>query len=315
VARLDRWDRRRLNAAFTARARALDARLILVNQGMTIEPGTIAALRAEGRRAVNWFSDFPAEFGRGLEVATAYDAFHVASSWAATRHREHGHRNVAWLPFGCDAEAHRPLDRDEEPDSTALGRVVLVGSHYPERQILLRHLAGLPIDVYGPGWDRAAGDPHVAPMLRGGALRPAAWRRLYASAAAVLNIHYGAFGPDAVSGNLASTRVFEIFGCGALQIANRQGDLVSLFRDGEEFLGFSGGEELRARVEGALANPQAARRIAAAGRRAVLAGHTYLDRARLLADGGRFALPVAPLREAGAPHESAAPRAASGGGR
>ncbi len=310
---LHRWDRRRLNAAFAARARAIDARLIIVNQGMTIEPATIAALRAEGRRAVNWFSDHPAEFEPGLEVASSYDAFHLASSWAAGRHRERGHLNASWLPFGCDDERHRPLDPGEPPLLASLGRVVLVGTHYPERQILLRHLAGLPVDVYGPGWERAAGDPHVGPMVRGGSLPPSFWRRLYGSAAAVLNIHYGAFGPDAVSGHLASTRVFEILGCGALQIANRQGDLVRLFRDGEEFLGFSSGDELRAQVERALADPVSARRIAAAGRAAVLEGHTYLDRARLLVEGGRFALPARPDPIAAARDDR--PRTAAGGAR
>ena len=309
---LDRWDRRRLNAAFAARVRAIDARLILVNQGMTIEPRTIERLRAEGRRTVNWFSDFPAEFERGLEAAPAYDAFHVASSWAAARHRERGHLNASWLPFACDDERHRPIDPDDTPRLTAASRVVLVGTHYPERQILLRHLAGLPVEVYGPGWERAQGDPHVEPMIRGGALRPAQWRRLYGSAAAVLNIHYGAFGPDAVSGNLASTRVFEIFGCGALQIANRQADLTALFRDGEEFLGFSSGDELRAQVERALADPIEARRIAAAGRTAVRNGHTYLDRARLLVEGGRFARAARPEPHAGG--RLAAPRLMAAGG-
>jgi len=315
---LDRWDRRRLNAAFAARARAVDARLILVNQGMTIEPATIAALRAEGRRAVNWCSDHPAEFERGLEVAASFDAFHVASSWAANRHRERGHLHASWMPFGCDDERHRPLDPGEPPLRSALGRVVLVGTHYPERQILLRHLAGLPVDVYGPGWERAAGDPQIAPMIRGGSLPPSLWRRLYGSATAVLNIHYGAFGPDAVSGHLASTRVFEILGCGALQIANRQGDLVRLFREDEEFLGFSSGEELRAQVERALADPVEARRIAAAGRAAVLDGHTYLDRARLLVDGGRFALPARPTpiaAERGDRSRGAVAHHAAGGAR
>jgi spore maturation protein CgeB len=310
---LDRWDRRRLNAAFATRARAIDARLILVNQGMTIEAATIEALRAEGRRTVNWVSDHPAEFERGLEIAASYDAFHVASSWAAGQHRERGRLNASWLPFGCDDEQHRPLDPGEPPLLTSLGRVVLVGTHYPERQILLRHLAGLPVDVYGPGWERAAGDPQVAPMIRGGSLPPSFWRRLYGSAAAVLNIHYGAFGPDAASGNLASTRVFEILGCGALQIANRQGDLVRLFHDDEEFLGFSSGDELRAQVERALADPVSARRIASAGRAAVLEGHTYLDRARLLVEGGRFALPARP--DAGDAARGDRWRVAAGGGR
>jgi len=280
---LDRLDRRRLNAVLLARVRDLRPHLMLVNQGMTIEPATVQAIRDLGVRAVNWFSDYPAEFDLGVAAAPAYDAFHLGSSWAAARHRDRGHRHAAWLPFACDPATHWPPLPGEAPAPIAApGRVVLVGSYYPERQILLRHLDGLPIDVWGPGWERALGDPHVGPMIRGGALRPAAWRAIYGRAAAVLNIHYGAFGPRAASGDMANTRVFEIPACGALQIVDRQRDVMTLFREGIDLLAFTDGDELRARVEEALADPDRARTIAATGRRAVLERHTYAHRARVL---------------------------------
>ena len=298
--RLERWDRARLNSSFLDLARRVGPAQAIVNQGMTITPATIRALAAEGVRCVNWFADFPAQFEDGLLSAPAYDAFHLGSSWAAARHREVGHERAAWLPFACDPAVHAPgaaVDAEAGAASRGGGRVVFVGSHYPERQILLRHLRGLPVDVWGPGWERAVTDPHVAPMLRGGALRPVSWRALYAGAAAVLNIHYGAFGPISASGDMANTKVFEILGCGALQIVDRQRDAMLLFRDGEHLLAFSGGEELRARVEEALADPERARAVAAAGRRAVLARHTYADRARVLLGETVFATcaPTRPL--------------------
>jgi spore maturation protein CgeB len=290
VALLERLDRARLNRAFLAAARRHGATLVIVNQGMTLEPATLLRLRDAGVRVVNWFSDFPAEFDLGMRAAPAYDAFHLGSSWAVERHQAAGHRHAAWLPFACDPEMHHPAG----PQRSDQGRrIVFTGSHYPERQVLLRHLRGLPVDVYGPGWEAAHHDDHLVPMLRGGALRPEAWRRLYSEAAAVLNIHFGALGPASVSGEMANTRAFEIPACGALQIADRRRDLQALFREGEHWLGFSSGEELRAVVETALTDESLARRIAAAGRRAVLDGHTYADRARvLLGEAAPFALPV-----------------------
>jgi len=292
---LDRFDRARLNRAFVAAARHHGASLVIVNQGMNLEPGTILRLRDTGVRVVNWFSDFPAEFDLGLRAAPAYDAFHLGSSWAVERHQAAGHRHAAWLPFACDPEIHHPAGPRERRGIAANDRgrrIVFAGSHYPERQVLLRHLRGLPVDVYGPGWEAARHDDHLVPMLRGGALRPDAWRRLYSEAAAVLNIHYGALGPASVSGEMANTRAFEIPACGALQIADRRRDLQALFREGEHWLGFSSGEELRAVVETALLDESLARRVAAAGRRAVLNGHTYADRARvLLGEAEPFTLP------------------------
>jgi len=285
--RIQDLDSARLNAAFLRLSRRARPDLVVVNQGMTLEASTIERVRALGARCVNWFSDYPAQFDAGLEAAPAYDAFHLGSSYAVRRHQALGHPHASWLPFGCDPEIHRPPPEvgakgPSRSAGAAARRIVLVGSHYPERQILLRYLRGLPVDVWGPGWERAATDPHLGPMLRGGPLRPARWVEIYGNAAAALNIHYGAFGPDHVSGDMANTRVFEILACGALQIVDRQRDVLSLFREGEHLLAFSSGEELRARVEEALADPGRMRSIAAAGRRAALESHTYACRAGVL---------------------------------
>ncbi|MFQ5876158.1 MAG: glycosyltransferase [Acidobacteriota bacterium] len=309
---IDRAERTRINARLLALARSARPDIVVVNQGTVLEPRTIEAVRERGIRCVNWFSDFPAEFERGLETAPAYDAFYLGSSYAALRHAEAGHLHAHWLPFACDPEVHRPVPRPRRgrpPGSAA--PVVFVGSYYPERQVLLRFLRGLPVGVWGPGWERAAGDPDLAPMLRGGSLRPAEWVELFASARAVLNIHYGALGPRAVSGDMANTRVFEILGCGAYQIVNRQADALRLFREGQHLDGFSSGEELREAVERALADRARARRIALAGREAVLRSHTYEHRAlRLLSPA---AAGLGAMEEDVAPRARRTPLPAAGG--
>jgi spore maturation protein CgeB len=289
---LDRFDRDRLNARLLRLLRREHPDLLIVNQGMILTRRTIEQARSSGVRCVNWFSDYPAEFDEGLAAAPAYDAFFLGSSFAARRHRDAGHRHAAWLPFGCDPQAHRPEPQetglrghapfsDTSPDAPP---VVFIGSHYPERQVLLRFLSGLPVGVWGPGWERAADDPKVAPMIRGGALRPAAWRRLYARCLVALNIHYGSFGPVEVSGDLANTRVYEILACGAYQVVDRQGDVCRLFKEGEHLAAFSSGEELRARVEEALQDDGLRSVVAGRGRAEVLARHTYEHRARRLVD-------------------------------
>lgn len=292
--RLDLLERRRLNRAFVRAVRRARAELVLVIQGMLLLPATIREVRASGARCINWFCDYPAEFEEGLAAAPAYDTFFLGSSLAVARHRAAGHLHAAWLPFACDPAVHRP-DRsgDPPPPLDPRGRVVLVGSHYPERQVLLRHLTGLPVDVFGPGWERAAADPHVAPMIRGGALRPGAWRGLFSGAAAVLNIHYGACGPPIASGEMANTRLFEVAACGGAQVVDRRADVLRLFREDEEIATFSSGEELRARIETLLADPERGRRLGQAARARVCASHTYRHRARVLLGEGAFEEPAA----------------------
>jgi spore maturation protein CgeB len=295
---LARADRALLNARFRRAAKRWRADLVLVNQGMTLDADTLRAVADAGARRVNWFSDYPAEFEEGLRRAPAYDAFYLASSFAVLRHRERGLARSAWLPFGCD-----PAEPAAAPAATP-PPIVFVGSWYPERQVLLRHLRGLPVGVWGPGWERAAADPHLRAMIRGGALPRAAWRGLYAAARAAVNIHYGCLGPREVGGDLANTRVFEIAAAGTCPIVDRTGDLLRLFREGECFLGFSTGEELRARVEEVLRDEGLARGVAARARAAVLAAHTWTHRARHLLDPR--VRDHAPLAEA--------PRAAAGAG-
>ncbi len=313
---LDRLDRQRLNRKFVKLVRTERPDVVVVNQGTVIQPRSIESARDLGARCVNWFSDYPAEFERGLEMAPSYDAFYLGSSYAALHHVERGVRHAGWLPFACDPEIHRPSTASaDDRETVRVPPVVFVGSHYPERQILLRFLRGLPVGVWGPGWDRAAGDPHIAPMIRGGAVRPYQWRKLFASARVVLNIHYGAFGPPEASGDLANTRVFEILGCGACQVVNRQGDVMRLFREGEHLEAFSSGEELRAKVEMILGDGDRAARIARNGRSEVLSAHTYDHRVRVLVEArvSPFSLPEGAHREA--VETPSDPMAAGGAGR
>ena len=116
VAALERFDRSRLNARLLKTVRRLRPDLLIVNQGTVLARSTIDEARALGARCVNWFSDFPAEFETGLEVAPAYDAFFLGSSFAAARHREAGLRRSFWLPFGCDPEQHYFTLKDEHPE-------------------------------------------------------------------------------------------------------------------------------------------------------------------------------------------------------
>ena len=282
---LERFDRDQMNRRFLRTVRDIRPDLVLVNQGPALRWETIEASRRLGARCVNWYSDYPREFDEGLAVAPSYDLFLHGASHAARRHHEARQMHVAWLPFACDPEIHRP---ERGAGTGRPPRVVFVGSHYPERQVLLRHLHGLPVEIRGPGWERAASDPHVKGMIRGAAMRPPEWRRLFSEAQIVVNIHYGAFGPLEVGGDLANTRVFEIPACGALQIVDRQGDVLRLFREDEHLLAYSSGEELRECVERALGDPSLRQAVAARGREEVLARHTYEHRARCLTDP-RFA--------------------------
>jgi spore maturation protein CgeB len=89
--------------------------------------------------------------------------------------------------------------------------------------------------------------------------------------------------------------------------------VLRLFGDGEQVAAFTGGEELRARVEALLRDETARRRLAQRGRETVLAGHTYGHRAAVLIGAAPAArLTGRPMDDSASGPRPAWPRAAGG---
>jgi spore maturation protein CgeB len=80
-------------------------------------------------------------------------------------------------------------------------------------------------------------------------------------------------------------RCFEIPACGRVMLAERTDDLLRLFVEDEEACFFSSSEELVAKAEWLIENPEVANRIAAAGLRRVWESqHDVFSRAKWFAD-------------------------------
>jgi len=76
----------------------------------------------------------------------------------------------------------------------------------------------------------------------------------------------------------ASPKVYETLACGAFLLVDSQRDVLSLFEDAEHLVCFSGVDDLRYLAEYYLARPEERKIIQRAGRREVLAKHTYRHR-------------------------------------
>jgi spore maturation protein CgeB len=281
--RLERWDVDRLNRALLDRADALRPDLLLVLAGITLRPETIAAIRRRGIVAANWFADYPVHFDYTMAVAPAYDHFFVSDSMSGDRHRAAGHRNVHWLPFGCLPEWADECGEEETSTATlTTDDVVFVGSWYPEREQFLQQLSalipGCRLAIWGPGWREQAGRGALYDTIRGGALQPDDWRRLYRNVPFALNLHYG-FGGDPVAyGAMANTKVYEVLATGGFLMSDEKKDLTALFRSGREFVGFHDAADCAAKIRYYLGHPGERRAIAAQGQRETLAHHTYEHR-------------------------------------
>ncbi|MBL9001308.1 MAG: glycosyltransferase family 1 protein [Phycisphaerae bacterium] len=171
--------------------------------------------------------------------------------------REAGIANIAWIP--CYTLA--PCER--EPAAApghALCFAGQAGAYHPYRRMILDHLErrGAPLTrFYGTREEAAA---------------------LYTESTITLNV--------SLNGDL-NLRVFETMAAGGFLLTDRlstESGLPLLFTEGEHLATYDSPESLDAQIERYLADPGAARRIAAAGRTAYLRSHRpALKRAQLRA--------------------------------
>lgn len=158
--------------------------------------------------------------------------------------------------------------------------VSFIGARYPERERLLRLLAGAgePVVAYGREWSRQPWDIVRTRRWRGagvpahGDVDRAAYFGIMAGSLATLNVHGD--GHDGFS-----MRTFEAPGVGALQLVDRA-DVAQHYEVGVETLVFTNDDELLEHVSRARREPSWAQRIRDAGRRRTLAEHTLVHRMR-----------------------------------
>jgi spore maturation protein CgeB len=254
--------------------------LLLVIGGEPYTVATITQCRDLGARTVLWAADDPYQRGRELVAAPAYDRVYVFDPFYIPALKEHGVRRVDYLPMACDPEVYRPMSLNPGEIDRFGGEVCFVGTWYRNRDVLLRGIQDLPLQIWGGGWPLALVRPDhpLKTHYRGQAMgREVA--RIYCSNRIVLNILH----PQSREGQ--NMRTFEASATGSLTVTEHSAQLPHLFRPGEEIVGYRDVEDLRRQIRHYLDHPDEARSIAAAGLLRARAEHTYRHRMqRILAE-------------------------------
>lgn len=157
------------------------------------------------------------------------------------------------------------------PDPVFRHEVAFVGnSKFTFRKAVRDALAcGLQPAIYGANWER-----YVAPdLIRSSHVPNERLPVLYSSVGILLNDHW----PDMRRTGLLSNRIFDALACGTVVVSDAVDELDEVF--GSAVATFQGPEDLCGTVEALLSDPARRREMAAEGRRAVLANHTFSHRA------------------------------------
>ncbi|HET6185270.1 MAG TPA: glycosyltransferase [Acetobacteraceae bacterium] len=244
--------------------------LILLPNAFAAPLGILRAVRAAAGDApvVGWMGDGFGEESRAK--AACCDLIGYTDTGLLARHHALGFASRAcFLPHAVDPARALPPGRAARSEM-----MVFVASPTPRRAAIVRAVER-PLRLIGENWDRMAGPPHNIEPRR---IPPGEVAAIYAAHRAVLNIHHER---NAVSG--LNQRSFEPYLCGAAVVSDMQPDLPLCFVPGEEVLVWADAVELNALYARLGREPGLAARTAEAGRRRIIAEHSFAARLHTLA--------------------------------
>ena len=176
--------------------------------------------------------------------------------------------HFGYLPLACNPHYFTTQLPYEERDK----RLLFIAHATTHREAILKQLNKTSL-VVGPQWNKRNfnATPHFIRRKR--RISPASVAKYYGSHLAVINILNEAH----VINNL-SQRSFEPCAAGSIVLQEHTVDLEKCFEIGKEILSFSNREELNENFDRILADSKFAKNIAQAGKKRVLAEHTFAHR-------------------------------------
>lgn len=218
---------------------------------------------------VGWVGD---RFGGDARpLADLHDAIAYSDTGLLALHRSLGLRpTAAYLPYAANPRLDRgvPDPRQRRPD------MVFVANPTALRRKLVGRITA-PVRLYGEGWTPF---PHVAHRIEARRVTVEELAEIYRSHRAALNVR----NEINVLGGL-NQRHFDPCLAATPVVSDAQADIEQCFEPGREILVYRDADELNAVYERLRRDPAHALAIGAAGRRRVMAEHTYARRLDALA--------------------------------
>ena len=237
-----------------------------------------------GRRSALWFFDAAPHDGT-IELARLCDAMYLTSAEQREQYRAAGVATVRFLPQGLDADLDRPATRIRPEDACD---VSFIGSgQYPHRWPLLQMVGRTAeLRIWGPGWEGAPPDLHIA----GGRVVGARYAEVVAASQVSLGANAVPKQDAAVAS--ASNRMWKILGAGGAYLGPWVPGIEVFAAQGEHCRWYRDADDCVAQLRELLADPDARRAMAARGRAHALAHHSYDARPALLLADQEMPLPA-----------------------
>lgn len=251
-------------------------------------------LRIHGIVSAFWYMENWRHLPYWREIAPHYDCFfHIQPGEFEERLSAIGCRHHAFLPTGCDADLHKPVQLTEAERDEFSCDISFAGAGYHNRNRLLSGLTDYDMKIWGVNWTARELQPFVqrAEQRYG----PETFAKIVAGSKINLNLHSSTThsGVDPAA-DAINPRVFEIAACGGFQLCDPCKGLERFFDFDSELPVYRSLPELREKVAYYLERPDERRAIATRARDRALRDHTYEKRAQQMLDavlsahGGRI---------------------------
>jgi spore maturation protein CgeB len=248
--------------------------VLLYGSNWALEPETIQFLRRKlGMTVSLWEINHMIFNNSQAQCLPLFDHIFCLDSYYVPFVRSQDCGCVEHLCAAADPDEHRPLSlsRDERDEYSA--DVSFVGTYHPERAEAIAAFDGVTdrVRIYGHRWDQAPQQ-----LARWVQVEPVYGRKktvIYGASRLSLHVR----GPHMFDGE--NFRVFEVAACGGVVLARYSPDLERCFDLRNEVVLFNEPTDLRTTLTHYLSHPDELLQVAEAGRRRVLAEHTYGHRA------------------------------------
>ncbi|MFZ5586628.1 MAG: glycosyltransferase family protein [Thermodesulfobacteriota bacterium] len=253
--------------------------LVLALAQAPLDRAALKSLRGLGAATAFWFVEDFRVMPYFREVAASYDFFFHIQGPELSAELERLGANHSFLPMAAHPPVHRPLALCPQ-DQARYGAVVgFMGAGYPNRRQFFARLVnrGLPLRLWGVDWPDAG--PLAACLDQERYLAAEEVVKVYNACQMVLNLHSSPLAGRGPGGaDFVNPRTLEVPACGGFMLVDRVQGLEHFLAPGREAAVFDGEDQLMEMVEHYGRYPEQRAAIAAAGRRRVLAQHTYYHR-------------------------------------
>lgn len=255
-------------------------------KGAYISRETLRELRERGVRTYNYYPDvsFFTHDKHIPKAAAEYDHIFTTKSFHIEDLKERlGIDTVTFVPHGYIPEVHKPMmltDWDRKRYETD---VSFIGMHSAKKErwvaFVRRALPNVGIKVWGKLWKERCSTPELSGSIEGQWITGWAYAKAVQAATINLGINSEVVGGSS-SGDLMSRRSFEIPACGGFMIHERNHEVQSFYREGEEAVTFEGPEELVEKVRYYLEHSRERQAITKGGYQRCVPAYSYEERMR-----------------------------------